>query len=411
VFAAGNRTGAQHMKTVSLTINGLAVCADVEPRMHLADFIRETQTLTGTHLGCEHGVCGACTVLVDGVPIRSCITYAVACEGAAVTTVEGLDNDDIGKELRAAFSREHALQCGYCTPGMLVSARDFVLRAQAPSAQDIRVAMSGNLCRCTGYLGIVRAIQSVIADRRARGIAAVAGAGRVALGPAGSGHGKPMAIVNGNKRVPPPVSVAATSGYDENLGGWQPQATFKQSFRVGHPIDKVWNFFCDTVAVASCLPGVSVTGDTSTRRINGKMRIKVGPIATVFNGTAEIDRDPAAYSGAIRGSGRDHRSSSATRGVIRYRLTPRPEGTTQVDLDVGYRLTGPLAQFSRSDLVHDIASRIIIAFSQNVEARLSGKMTGADAQLNAGGLFFSVLVNRIRAGLRRLVGRGPTSET
>ena len=111
--------------------------AEAEPRMHLADFIRETQTLTGTHLGCEHGVCGACTVLVDGVPVRSCIAYAVACGGASVTTIEGLDEDEIGKELRAAFTREHALQCGYCTPGMLISAYDLVVRAQAPSEQDI----------------------------------------------------------------------------------------------------------------------------------------------------------------------------------------------------------------------------------------------------------------------------------
>ena len=100
----------------------------VEPRTHLADFVRESQNLTGTHLGCEHGVCGACTILIDGVPVRSCITYAVACDGASVTTIEGLDDDEITTELRAAFSREHALQCGYCTPGMLISARDFVLR-------------------------------------------------------------------------------------------------------------------------------------------------------------------------------------------------------------------------------------------------------------------------------------------
>src|SRR5688500_10064212 len=150
------------MTAVEFTINGRAVTAEVEPRTHLADFVRETQTLTGTHLGCEHGVCGACTVLVDGVPVRSCITYAVACSGSRVTTIEGLDDDEIGKELRAAFTREHALQCGYCTPGMLISGRDLVLRAPDPDEQAIRLAMNGNLCRCTGYAGIVRAIQSVI---------------------------------------------------------------------------------------------------------------------------------------------------------------------------------------------------------------------------------------------------------
>ena len=166
------------MTAISFTINSRAVAAEVEPRTHLADFIREAQMLTGTHLGCEHGVCGACTVLIDGIPARSCITYAVACSGANVITIEGLDDDEIGNELRGAFAREHALQCGYCTPGMLISARDLVLRTEIASEREIRVAMSGNLCRCTGYIGIIRAIQSVIADRRARGIVSVPGAGR-----------------------------------------------------------------------------------------------------------------------------------------------------------------------------------------------------------------------------------------
>ncbi|HET6491885.1 MAG TPA: 2Fe-2S iron-sulfur cluster-binding protein, partial [Burkholderiales bacterium] len=107
------------MKSITLEVNGKAVAASVEPRTHLADFLRDTLNLTGTHLGCEHGVCGACTLLVDGMPVRSCITLAVACDGASVTTVEGFDGDEIVGALREAFSREHGLQCGYCTPGML----------------------------------------------------------------------------------------------------------------------------------------------------------------------------------------------------------------------------------------------------------------------------------------------------
>src|SRR5688572_6818451 len=185
-------------KTIELTVNGAPRSASAEVRMTLADFLREKLELTGTHLGCEHGVCGACTVLVDGVPIRSCITFAVTCGGSRVTTIEGLDDDEIGKELRAAFTREHALQCGYCTPGMLISGRDLVLRVTDADEQAIRLAMNGNLCRCTGYAGIVRAIQRVIAERRARGIAPLAGAGRTELGPAGSGHGK---SISGNPRA------------------------------------------------------------------------------------------------------------------------------------------------------------------------------------------------------------------
>ena len=134
--------------------------------MQLADFLRDQLLLTGTHLGCEHGVCGACTLYLDGRPARSCITYAVACDGADVRTIEGFDDDEVMGELREAFSAEHALQCGYCTPGMLVTARDIVLRLPDADEMRMRLELAGNLCRCTGYVGIVRAILRVLAERR-----------------------------------------------------------------------------------------------------------------------------------------------------------------------------------------------------------------------------------------------------
>ena len=154
------------MKEVRLIVNGRPVAARVEPRTSLADFLREHELLTGTHLGCEHGVCGACTILIDGAPARSCIAYAVACEGADIRTIEGLDEDPIVTELRAAFTAEHALQCGYCTPAMLVTARDIVLRLPEADEARIRRELAGNLCRCTGYLGIVRAILRVLEARK-----------------------------------------------------------------------------------------------------------------------------------------------------------------------------------------------------------------------------------------------------
>ena len=154
-----------HAKSISLTVNGKRVEASVPPRQHLGDFLRERELLTGTHLGCEHGVCGACTILIDGEPARSCITFAVACDGRSVTTVEGLDDDPVAMELREAFSAEHGLQCGFCTPGMLVAARDVVLRFPDADNPAIRTAMSGNLCRCTGYVGIVNAIRRVLDAR------------------------------------------------------------------------------------------------------------------------------------------------------------------------------------------------------------------------------------------------------
>jgi len=156
------------VKIVALTVNGKPVEAAVEPRTHLADFLRERLRLTGTNLGCEHGVCGACTLMIDGAPARSCITFAAACAGAEVRTIEGFDDDALMERLRQAFTAEHALQCGYCTPGMLVTAYDIVMRLPDADEARVREELAGNLCRCTGYVGIVRAILQVLATRRAR---------------------------------------------------------------------------------------------------------------------------------------------------------------------------------------------------------------------------------------------------
>jgi carbon-monoxide dehydrogenase small subunit len=160
--------------TISLTINRKPRDLAVEPRMSLADLLREDLRLTATHLGCEHGVCGACTVLIDGEPARSCIALAVTLDGAEVRTLEGLADDPLMSTLKAAFQEKHGLQCGFCTPGMLISSWDLLKRKGALSEADIRVAMSGNLCRCTGYQGIVRSIKAA-ADQRP---AAAQGTGR-----------------------------------------------------------------------------------------------------------------------------------------------------------------------------------------------------------------------------------------
>jgi aerobic carbon-monoxide dehydrogenase small subunit len=125
------------MTAVAFKLNGRPITADVQPRTHLGDFLRDSQRLTGTHLGCEHGICGACTVLLDGAPARACITLAVACEGVEVMTIEGFDRDDLMGDLREAFTKEHGLQCGFCTPGMLIAARDIVQRL--PQADERRI--------------------------------------------------------------------------------------------------------------------------------------------------------------------------------------------------------------------------------------------------------------------------------
>lgn len=406
------------MTTVNISVNGKACKAEVQPRTHLADFLREKLNLTGTHLGCEHGVCGACTLLVDGVPTRSCITFAVTCQQAQVTTIEGLDDDEITCELRAAFTKEHGLQCGYCTPGMVVSARDIVLRMQNPTERDIRVAMSGNLCRCTGYVGIVRAIQRVVRDRRARGVAAIPNGNRTRLGPSGSGHavavaGSAMAqsrAVAQKQPAKPEASAAAAASLKDP--GWKPQTTFTQSFTVAHPIDVVWDFFSDVGAVAACLPGASLAGEPVDGHVDGQIRIKVGPISAEFRGVADVSRDEATRSGTIVGAGKDKRSNSSTRGLVGYTVKPgEGPNQTRVDLNIGFTLTGALAQFSRAGLIQDVAGRIISVFVQNLEARLSHRSEGGTEapatvkEFDAGALMRTMALDYIKRAFRKLFGR------
>ncbi|HVH73435.1 MAG TPA: (2Fe-2S)-binding protein [Stellaceae bacterium] len=149
-------------------VNGKRVAVEVEPRLSLADCLRHSLGLTGTHLGCEHGVCGACTVLLDGMPARACLIFAVQAEGTRVVTVEGLGDDAALTPLQAAFRKHHALQCGFCTPGMLVTAHALLSAEPGADAGRIREALSGNLCRCTGYVGIVEAVLEARAHYRRR---------------------------------------------------------------------------------------------------------------------------------------------------------------------------------------------------------------------------------------------------
>jgi aerobic carbon-monoxide dehydrogenase small subunit len=152
------------MTAIRLTLNGTEIADDVPARLSLADYLRERRNLTGTHLGCEHGVCGACTVLVDGETTRSCLVLAVACVARDVRTIEGFGSDDaIMTALRAAFHRRHGLQCGYCTPAMLITAYDLIRRGRAASETEIRLGLAGNICRCTGYTNIVAAIAEAAA--------------------------------------------------------------------------------------------------------------------------------------------------------------------------------------------------------------------------------------------------------
>jgi aerobic carbon-monoxide dehydrogenase small subunit len=359
------------MSRITLTVNGEAVAAEVAPRTHLADFLREERLLTGTHLGCEHGVCGACTLLIDGAPARSCIAFAVACDGADVRTIEGLEDDPLIVRLRAAFTAEHALQCGYCTPGMLVTARDIVQRLPDPDEARIRVELAGNLCRCTGYAGIVRAIRRVLADGM----------------PVAQSVPASLPVLPELPTQGPVVAVAAPRGAD-----------ITQTLRIAAPAATVWSAIRDPYLIADCLPGarlVSFEGD----RLRGEVRASLGPIETLFAGEGHIGYDDAGRRVEVTGEGRDSRTGTRLSGRVAMHLQQPDAATTHAVVTIDYTLRGPLAQFARGAVVQEFAVEVATAFAANLEARLGGASVPAQPRLSVGWLFTRAVWRRLRAML------------
>jgi carbon-monoxide dehydrogenase small subunit len=440
------------MTRIALTVNGKPVEAEVAPRTHLADFLREQLLLTGTHIGCEHGICGACTVEIDGEIARSCITYAVTCDGARVRTIEGFDDDAAMARMRQAFTEAHALQCGYCTPGMLIAARDLVRRKGGLSRGEIRTEMSGNLCRCTGYQGIVDAIERVMGDTvmpekagthatvgthsdagvgprlqsegvsstRRGGDDALAGTwlgpapGPVASNAAAAAGPVPSARATSNTPAPQRSGARATRapirvtvGQPEEVGG---ETRLTQSFILPHPRAAVWQLMSDVEAVALCMPGVSLDGPPVGDKVSGRLEAKIGPIAASFAGDGTLQPFPREFRQVIEGHGGDRRSGSRASGRVDYRLAAiageAGGESTRVDVVIGYALTGPLAQVGRSGLVRDLVRRIGEAFAQNLDARLCDPESDLlQARLGGLSLLLQVLGDRLRALLARFGGQ------
>lgn len=394
------------MPIISLELNGKQLSREVSARTHLADFLRDEALLTGTHLGCEHGVCGACTVLIDNQPIRSCTTFAVACDGAMITTIEGYEEDPVMALLREAFSRHHALQCGFCTPGMLATARDIVLRVPDADEARIRLELSGNLCRCTGYMGIVAAIRDVLEQTQGTAhpaIAVIRAKKQTSDTEAVRSHGfASFEAIDIGKVVEtkiPEGSVtpihAADSTPPDSKGGTR----IKGAFMVPFSADAVWQFMGDLSAVAGCLPGAELI-EHNDERVKGRVSVKFGPMAASFNGAARLERNDVSRSAVLRGSGLDSLSQSRANGDVAYQLTELKGEVTRVDVDLLYSLQGPLAQFSRSGLVKDFVGRLIQEFGKNVASRMDPRRAG-DAplqpeKLNAISLGLSILWMRIR---------------
>ena len=358
------------MTALSLMLNGRAVTAEVEPRTHLADFVRDHMRLTGTHTGCEHGVCGACTVLIDGAPARACIALAVGCDGADVLTIEGLATDLVMERLRLAFSAEHALQCGYCTPGMLVTARDIVMRLPDADDDAVRLELAGNLCRCTGYTGIVRAIRRVLDEQMVPPCPPLA----------------PIAAVTfGAVRLAVVEDRTGTEGLNQRL-------FFRQ------PADRIWAALQDPALIASCIPGAHLT-HASPGRVEGEMTVAIGPVRARFGGAATLTYDGAAQCGRVEGTGQD--GGTRLQASATFRVVPEDEAACVLLVSVEYGVRGALAQLARGRVVDLLAGEIAGAFARNLAARLDGRDIAQPAALPGVGLMARVLW----AWLRRMAGR------
>jgi carbon-monoxide dehydrogenase small subunit len=359
---------------LSLEINGKPISAEIAPRTHLADFLREELLLTGTHLGCEHGVCGACTILLDGAPARACLASAAACEGTQIRTIEGLDDDPVMIRLRTAFSRAHALQCGYCTPGMLVTAWDILRRLPDADDDRVRLELSGNLCRCTGYNGIVRAIRAVLDERLNLAVAA------------------PALLPRVHFDLPSAVAAPAAGRTTGQAG-----MSFKVAFDL--PADIVWPALRDPALIASCIPGAAL-GELEGNHLTGEMVISLGPIRARFLGAADLEYHETRYSGRMRGEGRDRGSNTRLAGTAAFDL--RNDGAGSVlTMQIEYTLQGPLTQLARSTIIEAVAGDLAQAVGENLQARLRGE-TNTTMKRSGAGFFARVLW---RSLWRRLFAR------
>ena len=372
---AAAATGRRLSTALSLTVNGQSArVAEVEPRTQLADFLREQLDLTGTHLGCEQGVCGACTVLIDGSPQRSCIAYAVACEGRAITTIEGFDDDPTMAALRDAFAARaraamRLLHAGHADH----RARHRAAAGRRAGRTRIRHELAGNLCRCTGYVGIVDAVRDVAAGRAPGPAASAASAAALAE--------RPAAEVAAVAPSPLPANVTAPGG-----------AALEERLRLAAAPDPAWAALSDLRRVAACLPGAqleTLDGD----RVAGRVAMALGPVKVSFAGEGQVVLNAAARSGRLVGGGRD--GSSRAEGEVIWSVIPDGSGGSELVVRLSWRLTGPLAQFGRAGLVQDLVRRLAQTFARNLDAMVAGEAPPPARAVGVFALLWGLLKSRL----------------
>jgi carbon-monoxide dehydrogenase small subunit len=395
------RAAADELIDVSFTVNGTPVSIRVPARMHLGDALRMHLGLSGTHLGCEHGVCGMCTVLIDGDAARACLVFAVQAEGSDVVTVEGLGTQDEQHPLQQAFSHHHALQCGFCTPGFLMSSYD--LLSHNPDGVDPEVLpeeMSGVICRCTGYRGILAAVTDV-AEAHPEGIPAPLNcAPRTLVGRGGAAPATPAALDEapvGDAAEQAPAELTRPTG--------TPTITVAVTRQLSSPLEDVWAVMDDVDRLARCLPGAEMTADLGGDRYRGRAKVSLGPVRLAFEGLAQItERDAAGHQLALLAQGADT-GGNRTAAEITLRATATPEGSTELQADAAVFLSGRIAQFGRA-LAGDVSQRLFEQFADAVDETAR---TGTAPDVGSGPSALAIGARAVVAAVRRRLARFRTA--
>ncbi|MFC6706813.1 2Fe-2S iron-sulfur cluster-binding protein [Flexivirga alba] len=349
---------------VTLTVNGSPVSMTLPARVTLSDALRDHLGLTGTHVGCEHGICGMCTVLVDGQAARSCLLFAVQLDGAEVTTVEGMGRVDDLHPLQESFGRHHALQCGFCTPGFLMSSYDLLSHEPGVAREDLPAELSGVLCRCTGYRNIIDAVDEVAEAHRC-GIPGPGNCGsRTLVGRTPAGASGAAGGVAQETAAP-----EDTSGPRHiELPSGEPTIAIDLTSELNSGPADVARVLGDVRLLARCLPGAELTDDLGDGWYRGRARIALGPVRLSFQGLAQV-LEQRADRIVLNAQGKDTGGGSAQAGIVM--LATASGAGTSLHADAKVFLTGRIAGFGRS-LAGDVSKRMFEDFARAIDQAAAG---------------------------------------
>ncbi|GGE69447.1 carbon monoxide dehydrogenase [Nesterenkonia cremea] len=383
------RVEAEETVRVSFTVNGRPAEVDVAPRVTLSDALRDHLSLTGTHIGCEHGVCGMCTVIVDGDAARACLLLACQLEGAEIMTVEGLGTPDDLHPLQDSFSRHHALQCGFCTPGMLMSAYELLDHEPGVPKEELPEKMSGVLCRCTGYRHIMDAVSDV-AEQHPEGAPAPRNCGTAQLLPRTTAGG-PGSTAEEDLQHRAPAEITLPSS--------EPTVTVGVEEHIRATPEEIWEVLQDTDRVARCLPGAELIEDFGEDRYLGRIRVALGPVKLSFIGDIHVtERSEENRSIRALAQAEDAAGGSVQAGVA---LSAQPhEGGSLLSADADLFMVGKIAQMGRS-LAGDVSADMFAQFTRALDATARGEEPTDTQAPSSVAMFTRLMSTRAKA----LVGR------